>query len=191
MSVGCQRPMCILPWQAMAQPVSRPCRRVRSTGCTGSSRMRGDPVGTAATPPPSSNFKLSSPLQLISCLANFLFRPEADFKSLTRCSHRNRTETVGAPRVGTVRFVDAAITKRDPERHPPESQSNGVSSWAGACDWYRPRECRVRASGNPASAPPARREAADIANLVLFLASDESRFITGAQYRIDGGMGAT
>ena len=34
-------------------------------------------------------------------------------------------------------------------------------------------------------------ESADVARLVLFLASDDAAFITGAQYTVDGGMAAT
>ena len=33
-------------------------------------------------------------------------------------------------------------------------------------------------------------EASDVANLMLFLASDESAFLTGGVYPVDGGMSA-
>jgi NAD(P)-dependent dehydrogenase (short-subunit alcohol dehydrogenase family) len=33
-------------------------------------------------------------------------------------------------------------------------------------------------------------EEADVANLVFFLASDQSKFLTGAQFNVDGGMSA-
>src|SRR5690606_40110610 len=60
----------------------------------------------------------------------------------------------------------------------------------------------VEEGNNPDDPDAVRRELAktiplgrygepeDIANLVLFLGSDESKFITGTQQRIDGGMGA-
>lgn len=45
----------------------------------------------------------------------------------------------------------------------------------------------VRESNDPKRLMARFCEPADIANLVLFLASDESRFINGAEYRIDNG----
>ncbi|HET7656015.1 MAG TPA: SDR family NAD(P)-dependent oxidoreductase [Luteimonas sp.] len=56
---------------------------------------------------------------------------------------------------------------------------------------FDPQDAEAAKSALTALIPLGRYgEPQDIANLVLFLASDESRFITGVQYRIDGGMGA-
>jgi NAD(P)-dependent dehydrogenase (short-subunit alcohol dehydrogenase family) len=53
-------------------------------------------------------------------------------------------------------------------------------------------EDTAAAAANFQAAIPMGRyaEPSDIANLVVFLGSDESSFITGAQYRVDGGNGA-
>src|SRR3546814_596954 len=56
---------------------------------------------------------------------------------------------------------------------------------------FDPADAEAARAGIEKTIPLGRYgEPVDIANLVLFLASDESSFITGAQYRIDGGMGA-
>lgn len=56
---------------------------------------------------------------------------------------------------------------------------------------YSPGQAEEAKEGMTQAIPLGRYgESGDIANLVLFLASDESSFITGARYRIDGGMGA-
>lgn len=56
---------------------------------------------------------------------------------------------------------------------------------------FSPEDAESAKSGLEQAIPLGRYgESDDIAGLVLFLASDESSFITGAQYRIDGGMGA-
>ncbi|KGO99895.1 SDR family NAD(P)-dependent oxidoreductase [Novilysobacter defluvii] len=56
---------------------------------------------------------------------------------------------------------------------------------------FDPDDADAAKAGMEAAIPLGRYgESGDIANLVLFLASDESTFITGAAYRIDGGMGA-
>src|SRR3546814_5792800 len=57
---------------------------------------------------------------------------------------------------------------------------------------FDPADAEAARAGIEKTIPLGRYgEPVDIANQVLFLASDESSFITGAQYRIDGGMGAT
>lgn len=56
---------------------------------------------------------------------------------------------------------------------------------------FDPKNAEAARAAFAAAIPLGRYgEPADVARLVLFLASDESRFITGARLRVDGGMGA-
>lgn len=56
---------------------------------------------------------------------------------------------------------------------------------------FAPGQAEAAKSNLEKSIPLGRYgESEDISNLVVFLASDESAFITGGQYRVDGGMGA-
>jgi NAD(P)-dependent dehydrogenase (short-subunit alcohol dehydrogenase family) len=56
---------------------------------------------------------------------------------------------------------------------------------------FQPGHAEEAKAALTASIPLGRYgESIDIANVVVFLASEESGFVTGAQYRIDGGMGA-
>jgi NAD(P)-dependent dehydrogenase (short-subunit alcohol dehydrogenase family) len=49
-----------------------------------------------------------------------------------------------------------------------------------------PREIAERSAGNLLDAPWI--EAEDVANAVVFLASDKSRFVTGSPFVIDAGL---
>lgn len=57
---------------------------------------------------------------------------------------------------------------------------------------FNPEDANAAKEQQEASIPLARYgESEDVAKLVLFLASDDSKFITGSQYRVDGGLGAS
>lgn len=72
--------------------------------------------------------------------------------------------------------------------HPSPVETRMMRSLEAGFD---PSDAEAARTGIAANIPLGRYgEPEEIADLVLFLASDESRFITGAQYRIDGGMGA-
>lgn len=72
--------------------------------------------------------------------------------------------------------------------HPAPLESNMMKSIEESLNMENPDAVRK----NISSRIPLGRygNMQEVAKLVLFLASDDSEFITGGQYRIDGGMGA-
>lgn len=82
----------------------------------------------------------------------------------------------------------AADSVRVNSIHPAPLNSKMMQEIEENNKFQTPSEVRSRI----ASRIPLGRygEMEEVAKLILFLASDDSRFITGSQYRIDGGMGA-
>lgn len=72
--------------------------------------------------------------------------------------------------------------------HPSAANTRMMRSLEAS---FAPDNAERARAGFAAAIPLGRyAEPIDIARLVLFLASDDSEFITGAQYRVDGGLGA-
>ncbi|MBB6446319.1 SDR family NAD(P)-dependent oxidoreductase [Bacillus benzoevorans] len=93
---------------------------------------------------------------------------------------------VGMTKTAALEVADKGI--RVNSIHPSYAKTDMMNTVEIGVNAENPEEVRKQLA---ATIPLGRYgEPEDIANLVLFLGSDESAFITGTQQRIDGGMGA-
>jgi NAD(P)-dependent dehydrogenase (short-subunit alcohol dehydrogenase family) len=68
----------------------------------------------------------------------------------------------------------------------PTGVNTPMNDGLAALEGMTPREVAERSAGNLLPVPWV--EAEDVANAVVFLASDHSRFVTGSQYVLDAGL---